>query len=147
MAKILDRTTKESGAADPILTRIVNEDKVHWYKKPNLRLLYFLLFPTCMGVELTSGFDSQLINALQIVPSWIKCMSLPTMSKINVLTCLSSFRQPARVLEGYHCRSILPRSHLLPSICSYCQRQAWKKMVNFPRIMCYDGWRYHSRLC
>lgn len=24
-----------------------------------------------MGVELTSGFDSQLINALQIVPSWV----------------------------------------------------------------------------
>ena len=58
---------------DPILTRIVEEDKVIWYKKPNLRWLYFMLFPTCMGVELTSGFDSQLINALQMVDPWITC--------------------------------------------------------------------------
>ncbi|KAI0844267.1 general substrate transporter [Daldinia vernicosa] len=57
--------------ADPIITRLANEDKVRWYRKPNLRYLYFLLFPTCMGIELTSGFDSQMINALQIVPSWI----------------------------------------------------------------------------
>ncbi|KAI1363148.1 guanine deaminase [Xylaria arbuscula] len=61
----------QTGTADPILTRLADEDKVPWYQKPNLRLLYLLLFPTCMGIELTSGFDSQLINALQIVPSWI----------------------------------------------------------------------------
>ncbi|KAK2059127.1 general substrate transporter [Colletotrichum caudatum] len=61
---------QETGAADPILTRISEEDKVPWYRKPNLRFLYFMLFPTCMGIELTSGFDSQMINALQIVPEW-----------------------------------------------------------------------------
>ncbi|KAI3338112.1 guanine deaminase [Ustulina deusta] len=61
----------QTGTSDPILTRLADEDKVPWYRKPNLRLLYFLLLPTCMGIELTSGFDSQLINALQIVPSWI----------------------------------------------------------------------------
>lgn len=63
----------QTGTSDPILTRLAEEDKVPWYQKPNLRLLYLLLFPTCMGIELTSGFDSQLINALQIVPSWIAC--------------------------------------------------------------------------
>ncbi|TRX90907.1 hypothetical protein FHL15_008112 [Xylaria flabelliformis] len=68
----------QTGASDPILTRIVNEDKVPWYLKPNLRMLYLLLFPTCMGIELTSGFDSQLINALQIVPSWIEYFDNPT---------------------------------------------------------------------
>jgi len=66
---------KETGASDPILTRIAEEDKVVWYKKPNLRYLYFMLFPTCMGIELTSGFDSQMINALQIVPFWVSCKS------------------------------------------------------------------------
>jgi hypothetical protein len=59
--------------SDPVLTRIAEEDHTPWYQKPNLRYLYFMLFPTCMGVELTSGFDSQLINALQIVPSWVEC--------------------------------------------------------------------------
>ncbi|KAI8631614.1 general substrate transporter [Xylariaceae sp. FL1651] len=67
----------QTGASDPILTRLANEDKVPWYRKPNLRLLYLLLFPTCMGIELTSGFDSQLINALQIVPSWISYFDNP----------------------------------------------------------------------
>ncbi|PQE31130.1 MFS sugar transporter protein [Rutstroemia sp. NJR-2017a WRK4] len=58
--------------ADPVLTRIVEEDKVPWYRKRNLRYLYFLLCPTCMGIEITSGFDSQMINGLQFIPSWNK---------------------------------------------------------------------------
>jgi guanine deaminase len=63
----------EDGTSDPVLTRIVEEDKVIWYKKPNLRSLYFLLFPTCMGIEMTSGFDSQIINAVQIIKPWNDC--------------------------------------------------------------------------
>lgn len=70
---IFKPATHETGASDPILTRIAEEDKTPWYRKRNLRYLYFMLFPTCMGIELTSGFDSQMINALQIVPSWIEC--------------------------------------------------------------------------
>jgi hypothetical protein len=35
--------------------------------KPNLRRLYFILFPACMGIEITSGFDSQIINTVQIL--------------------------------------------------------------------------------
>ena len=66
----------ETGAADPIITRLVKEDKVSWWKKPNLRFLYFMLFPTCMGIELTSGFDSQMINALQILEQWKDCAFL-----------------------------------------------------------------------
>ena len=46
-----------AGAADPVLTHAVENDLVPWYKKPNLRHLYLLLFPTCMGIEITSGFD------------------------------------------------------------------------------------------
>lgn len=72
----------QTGESDPILTRLANEDKVPWYRKRNLRLLYLLLFPACMGIELTSGFDSQLINALQLVPSWISCESVPRNSQL-----------------------------------------------------------------
>jgi len=50
---------------DPIVTRLVEEDKVSWIKKPNLRMMYVWLFICCMGVEITSGFDSQLLNTLQ----------------------------------------------------------------------------------
>ena len=59
--------------ADPVLTRLVAEDTVSWVRKPHLRNLYLLLVPAAIGIEITSGFDSQLINALQIVPSWIEC--------------------------------------------------------------------------
>jgi hypothetical protein len=61
-------------AADPIVTRLVAEDKTPWYKKPNLRLMYIWLFLCCMGVEMTSGFDSQLINTLQFAQTFHKCM-------------------------------------------------------------------------
>jgi hypothetical protein len=35
---------------DPVLTRLVEEDKVPWYRKRNLRLLYLLLYPTCKQI-------------------------------------------------------------------------------------------------
>jgi len=60
-----------TGLTDPVLTRMVAEDKVPWYKKPNLRVMYIYLFLCCCGVEMTSGFDSQLINTL--VSSRILC--------------------------------------------------------------------------
>lgn len=44
---------------------MVEADKVPWYKKKNLRVMYVWLFCCCMGVEITSGFDSQLIGTLQ----------------------------------------------------------------------------------
>ena len=44
-----------------------------WYKKRNLRLLYLWLFTCCMCVEATSGFDSQLINTLQMAPAFHQC--------------------------------------------------------------------------
>ncbi|KAF2682244.1 lactose permease [Lentithecium fluviatile CBS 122367] len=56
---------KTGHTGEAIVTRLCEEDKVRWYKKPNLRYMYFWLFLCCMGVEMTSGFDSQLINTLQ----------------------------------------------------------------------------------
>ena len=64
---------REEDVSDPILTRMLAEDKTPWYRKPNLRLLYIVLFPAAMGIEITSGFDSQIINTVQIVYSWNKC--------------------------------------------------------------------------
>jgi hypothetical protein len=71
-----DKMVKTAESADPIVTRLVEEDKVRWYKKPNLRLMYVWLFLCCMGVEMTSGFDSQLINTLQFSTPFNLCKSL-----------------------------------------------------------------------
>lgn len=43
-----------NGDNNPI-TIHVQQDKVPWYKKRNLCMLYILMFPTCIGIEMTSG--------------------------------------------------------------------------------------------
>ncbi|KAI0466758.1 general substrate transporter [Xylaria cf. heliscus] len=58
--------------------RMAVEDPVPWYRKRNLRYLYFMLFPCLMGIEMTSGFDSQIINAVQLVPAWTDYFGNPT---------------------------------------------------------------------
>lgn len=64
----------QEGDFNTIVTNLANQDKVPWYQKRNLRTLYFMLIPTCMGIQMTSGFHAQMINAMQILPSWISCM-------------------------------------------------------------------------
>lgn len=59
--------------SDPVLTRIVEEDKVVWYKRKNMRQLYLIMFPACMCIEMTTGFDGQIVNTAQIVLVWQKC--------------------------------------------------------------------------
>lgn len=65
---------REEDVSEPILGNLLANDHTPWYRKPNLRTLYFVLFPACMGIEITSGFDSQIINTVQIVYSWNKCV-------------------------------------------------------------------------
>ncbi|KAL4802650.1 general substrate transporter [Aspergillus unguis] len=69
---------RDEDVSEPILETLVKNDRVPWYKKPNLRKLYFVLFPACMGIEITSGFDSQIINTVQIVYTWNKYFGDPT---------------------------------------------------------------------
>lgn len=68
----------DGGAAEGnIIHRMALEDPIPWYKKPNLRTMYFLLFPCVIGIEMTSGFDSQIINAAQLLPHWKTCEHTP----------------------------------------------------------------------
>lgn len=43
---------------ESIIERLVANDHVRWWNKPNLRRLYLLLVPFCLFIESTSGFDS-----------------------------------------------------------------------------------------
>ncbi|KAJ7618656.1 hexose transporter [Roridomyces roridus] len=58
--------------------------------KPNLRILYLLLFPTCIGVEMTSGFDSSMMNGLQAVDSWDSFYNSPRSTLLGVMTAMYS---------------------------------------------------------
>jgi hypothetical protein len=38
-----------------LVSRLVAQDRTPWYQKPNLRMLYLILLPTCLGVEMSNG--------------------------------------------------------------------------------------------
>lgn len=82
-------TTKEH-AADPRLSNIARADPIKWYKKRNLRFLYLIMVPCCLGVEWTSGFDSSMMNSLQAVQSWIDYFGNPSGDRLGLLNAMYS---------------------------------------------------------
>ena len=66
-------------AASSELKQLLDRDNVPWYRKRNLRLLYFTLVPAALGVEMTSGYDASVLNGLQAVQPWQDCTLLPTL--------------------------------------------------------------------
>ncbi|KAI0751147.1 hexose transporter [Daedaleopsis nitida] len=81
------------GAAAPAndaLNRLLAEDKVPWYRKRNLAMLYLVMFPTCIGIEMTSGFDSSMMNGLQAVNTWDEFFNHPRSTILGLLSALYS---------------------------------------------------------
>ncbi|KAH8096584.1 hexose transporter [Cristinia sonorae] len=78
------------GSEDNLVSRLVAEDKTPWYKKHNLTLLYLLMFPTCIGIEMTSGFDSSMMNGLQAVATWQEFFGHPRKTILGLLSALYS---------------------------------------------------------
>lgn len=60
---------------DTLLSELVAQDHIPWYKKPNLRKLYMLFIGSVLCIETTSGYDASVVNGLQAVPKWIECGS------------------------------------------------------------------------
>jgi MFS family permease len=80
-----------SGAAppavvNPLVTELAEKDTRRWYQKPNLRSLYLLMVPGCLGVEYTSGFDSSMINGIQTIPYWEEHVDYPAGARLGILT-------------------------------------------------------------
>lgn len=73
------------GTSDPIIERLIANDKTRWFMKPNLRLLYLFLVPCCMGIESTSGFDSSLMNGLQSLKYWNQHFGQPSGAMLGIL--------------------------------------------------------------
>lgn len=48
-------STKLDVPPELVVSQLAAQDTTPWYQKPNLRILYLILFPTCIGVEMTSG--------------------------------------------------------------------------------------------
>lgn len=41
--------------------------------------MYFVMVPSCLGVEWTSGFDSSMMNGIQTIENWQTCMFRSTL--------------------------------------------------------------------
>ncbi|KAF2183492.1 general substrate transporter [Zopfia rhizophila CBS 207.26] len=81
---------REELTTDPRLTNIAKADTIRWYQKPNLRMLYLILVPCALGVEMTSGYDSSMMNGLQAVPAWDKYFDHPTGSRLGIYNAIYS---------------------------------------------------------
>lgn len=112
----------QEGDFNTIVTNLANQDKVPWYQKRNLRSLYFMLIPTCMGIQMTSGFHAQMVNAMQILPSWISCMLIylyPMIYADEYDIC--RLWQSPRISEGNHCSCIPSGCHSVTTLDTYYQ--------------------------
>ncbi|KAL4882153.1 general substrate transporter [Aspergillus karnatakaensis] len=76
--------------SDERLSNIVQRDRTRWYRKPNLRWLYFILIPYCAGAECTLGFESGMMNNLQAVDSWLVYFDHPANATLGLMTAIQS---------------------------------------------------------
>ncbi|KAJ7279057.1 hexose transporter, partial [Mycena rebaudengoi] len=72
------------------VSKLVAQDDRPWYRKPNLRTLYALLLPACVGAEMTSAFDVTLMNGLQATRSWERFYHSPSATLLGVMTAMYS---------------------------------------------------------
>jgi MFS family permease len=68
------------------INRLLKLDKVPWYKKKNLRMLYLTLVPSALGVEMASGYDGSVLNGLQAVDPWQEYFNSPNGALLGVLS-------------------------------------------------------------
>ncbi|KAH7120284.1 MFS transporter [Dactylonectria estremocensis] len=79
------RSKAQQFAGQSEVIRLLEADTVPWYKKPNLRLLYFCLIPAALGVEMTTGYDGSVLNGLQAVATWQTYFNAPKGALLGVL--------------------------------------------------------------
>ena len=77
-------------ARESTVRQLLDLDKTPWYKKKNLRKLYFCLVPAVLGVEMTSGYDGSILNGLQAVDSWNTYFNNPGGAVLGVITAAFS---------------------------------------------------------
>ncbi|EJU04844.1 hexose transporter [Dacryopinax primogenitus] len=77
-------------AKESHVNHLLAHDKTPWYNKPNLRLLYIMLLPACLGVEMTSGYDGSVLNGLQSVQPWLNYFHNPNGALLGIMSAAFS---------------------------------------------------------
>ncbi|KAJ7041172.1 hypothetical protein C8F04DRAFT_1219536 [Mycena alexandri] len=83
-------TTPTSQKRVNIVRELAAKDTRPWYRKPNLRGLYLVLLPACVGAEMTSAFDLNLMTVLQATTSWKKFYHFPGATLLGQMTAIYS---------------------------------------------------------
>lgn len=73
-----------AGASE--VKRLLAEDIMPFWKKPNLLRLYLLLIPAALGVEMTTGYDGSVLNGLQAVDKWVQQYDNPRGALLGVIS-------------------------------------------------------------
>jgi hypothetical protein len=95
---------------------------------------------------MTSGFDSQMINAVQIVDEWQICRKQHEELLRDACTDSSnSLRQPIRSLHPQrpHRLHVQLGCHLLPPLRALLRPALWTSLVYFHGQLYHDRGRYH----
>ncbi|KAI9574364.1 general substrate transporter, partial [Boletus coccyginus] len=77
-------------SSDTVVTRLALQDNIPWHSKPNLRLLYLLMVPTCLGVMVTTGQVFPILNGLQAVSSWLEYYHHPRSASLGLMVGMYS---------------------------------------------------------
>jgi MFS family permease len=71
--------------AEGVIQKLIKNDHVKWWNKPNLRTLYLFLVPFCLFIESTSGFDSSMMNGMQALTYWKEYFNHPKGGQLGLL--------------------------------------------------------------
>jgi hypothetical protein len=94
------------------VSKLVAQDDRPWYRKPNLRTLYALLLPACVGAEMTSAYGSFMAEFSKFKPLYVSRFDVTLM---NGLQATRSWERCTHVGELSYTRLILPTVYHSPS--------------------------------
>lgn len=115
------------------------------YQKPNLRNLYFVMIPACLGVEWTSGFDSSMMNGIQTIKYWDDCELVPGLTSARERLADAAddrLRSSGQGQAGVHVGFVFAGMYSGTPVCSDSKRQPRTANEHCPRIHHHD-----YRLC
>ena len=72
------------------INQIIQQDKIPWYRRKNLRLLYLTLVPAVLMSEVTSGIDSSMLTGLQAVTEWNNYFDQPSGAILGLMSAAYS---------------------------------------------------------
>ncbi|KAK0989535.1 hypothetical protein LTR91_009179 [Friedmanniomyces endolithicus] len=122
------QTDVDAVASQSEVKRLLDLDTTPWYKRPNLRTLYFTLIPAVLGCEMTSGYDGSILNGLQAVGPWLTCTYTTRGYHDRVrrsLTMIADFNTPTGAILGAMNAAFEPYFGLLTTPYTHPTHRPW----------------------